>query len=77
MAQMVKPISDGYHSVTPALTMRAPNRRSSFTKRRLGPKSWCGFPSPTERQLDGESPGARLQDTVTQNSQVLDNARNL
>ena len=37
----VKPIPDGYHTVTPYLIVREAARAMDFYKRRLAPRSCC------------------------------------
>jgi hypothetical protein len=44
---MAKPIPDGYHTLTPALTVKNGARRSRSTSARSAPRRSCRSPVPT------------------------------
>ena len=44
---MAKPIPDGYHTLTPALTVKNGGEAIEFYKRALGAERSCSSPDPT------------------------------
>ncbi len=51
MAQNVKPIPDGYHSVTPALTVRGAEQAIEFYKTAFGAEELVRFPGPDGKTI--------------------------
>jgi uncharacterized glyoxalase superfamily protein PhnB len=51
---MAKPIPDGYHTVTPALTVKNGAEAIEFYKRALGAKELMRFPGPDGRLMHAE-----------------------
>jgi PhnB protein len=46
MTTKVKPIPEGFHVVTPYLTLKDSKKAIEFYKRALGAKVLCTFPTP-------------------------------